>query len=159
MSIQRSTLLRWIQIAGLTVVVSGSATAHAASTERQLEQLQIRMERLERASDNQGVFEMQRQMNSMDQEIQDLRGELERLRFELDEIKAHQREMFIAVDKRLKEFGDRPAQVRRGRCYRFAMPFEYSLLCSRAITSRAFAQIADGLQVTCASSCSRQFSQ
>ena len=94
----------------LLVMLVQSAHAAPKATKEEVEALAFRIERMERAMDEQsaqdgnkqGLLTLQRQLKDMERELQNLRGENERLRNEVEQMQAKQREMFIAIDKRLQ---------------------------------------------------------
>ena len=94
-------LVLWAQI----------AIAAPKATKEEVQALSFRIERMERALDeqsargdnNQGLLTLQRQLKDMERELQTLRGENERLRNEVEQMQLKQREMFIAIDKRLQK--------------------------------------------------------
>ena len=92
------------------IVFAQSLSAAPKATKEEVNALAFRIERMERAIDEQasrdtskqGLITLQRQLKQMEKELQTLRGENERLRNEVDQMQAKQREMFIAIDKRLQ---------------------------------------------------------
>lgn len=92
------------------IVFAQSLSAAPKATKEEVDALAFRIERMERAIDEQasrdnskqGLITLQRQLKEMEKELQTLRGENERLRNEVDQMQAKQREMFIAIDKRLQ---------------------------------------------------------
>ena len=94
----------------LLVMLVQSVSAAPKATKEEVEALAFRIERMERALDEQserdgnkqGLLTLQRQLKDMERELQTLRGENERLRNEVEQMQAKQREMFIAIDKRLQ---------------------------------------------------------
>ena len=94
----------------LLIMLVQSVSAAPKATKEEVEALAFRIERMERAMDEQsardgnkqGLITLQRQPKEMERELQTLRGENERLRNEVEQMQAKQREMFIAIDKRLQ---------------------------------------------------------
>lgn len=92
------------------IVFAQSLSAAPKATKEEVNALAFRIERMERAIDEQasrdtgtqGLITLQRQLKEMEKELQTLRGENERLRNEVDQMQVKQREMFIAIDKRLQ---------------------------------------------------------
>ena len=92
------------------VVFVQNLNAAPKATKEELDALAFRIERIERAMDEQstrdnskqGLITLQRQLKDMERELQTLRGENERLRNEVERMQTKQREMFIAIDKRLQ---------------------------------------------------------
>lgn len=94
----------------LIAVFTQLVSAAPKATKEELDALVIRMERVERAMDErpqdtnkQGLITLQRQLKEMERELQVLRGENERLRNDVERMQDKQREMFIAIDKRMQQ--------------------------------------------------------
>ena len=66
-----------------------------------LDELDARTQRIERVVDNQALLSLAKRIESLQREVQELRGENERLAFELNALKTRQREQFLDIDKRL----------------------------------------------------------
>ena len=106
-----------------------SVIAAPKATKEELNIVTQRLERLERALDSEAassankesLITLQQKLNRMERELQQLRGQNENLRNELDNMQKHQRESFMAIDKRLQmkasqqsEAGDaKPAMMRK----------------------------------------------
>ena len=90
--------------AALVVLALLVAPAAAAQTAGSVEQ---RLQRLERALDNQGLLDLVRQVELLQQEVRQLRGELENQIFALEQVRKSQRETYVDLDGRL-------GQVERG---------------------------------------------
>ena len=60
-----------------------------------------RLARLERILDSQGLSDMLLRMDSLQSELQNLRGQLELQSHQLDEIKQRQRDLYVDIDRRL----------------------------------------------------------
>ncbi len=99
-------IVNLLVLASLSQVVSATPKA----TREELNIVTQRLERLERALDSEvassankeSLITLQKKFNSMQGELQELRGQNESLRNELDQMQKQQRESFIAIDKRLK---------------------------------------------------------
>ena len=99
-------------VINLLVLASFSQLVNAApkATREELNIVTQRLERLERALDSEAassankdsLITLQQKMNSMQSELQELRGQNEKLRNELEQMQKQQRESFIAIDKRLQ---------------------------------------------------------
>ncbi len=74
-----------------------TATAGAADNS----DLEKRVERLEKLSNNSALLQMNNQITQLQQEVQTLRGELEVVKRQLDDIKQRQRTLYQDVDRRL----------------------------------------------------------
>ena len=83
------------------MVTSTIAVAHKA-TEARVDALDARTQRIERVLDNQALLSMAKKIESLQREIQQLRGENEQLAFELNSLKERQREQYLDVDRRLQ---------------------------------------------------------
>ncbi len=104
---------RLIFVVNLCVVIVcvQSAVAAPKATKEELNIVTQRLERLERALDDEAassankesLITLQQKLNRMERVLQELRGQNESLRNELDTMQKHQRESFMAIDKRLNE--------------------------------------------------------
>lgn len=108
---------RYFLIVNLCVVMAMQiAIAAPKATKEELNIVSQRLERLERALDSEAassaniesLLTLQQKLNRMEAELQELRGQNESLRNELDIMQKHQRESFMAIDKRLQS---KPAMV------------------------------------------------
>jgi tol-pal system protein YbgF len=79
-----------------------TATAAAQSKGERIENLELRMEAIERQIQNQGLLEMSRQIESLTAELRRLRGEFEQVQHELERARAQQRDQYVDLDTRLK---------------------------------------------------------
>ena len=75
--------------------------AHKSNNER-LDAIDARLQRLERVNTNQALVSMSQRIDALQREIQLLRGENEQLTHELNQLKARQREQFLALDRRMQ---------------------------------------------------------
>lgn len=122
----------WILLVSAMVMQAVSAAPKA--TKEDVEALAFRIERMERALDEQstrdgnkqGLLTLQRQLKEMERELQTLRDENERLRNDVEQMQTRQREMFIAIDKRLQSqsvaASDESSQPRTSRAEAPAKP-------------------------------------
>ncbi len=71
------------------------------------------VERLERLIQNSNLVQarMQQQIDSMSQEISDLRGQIEKNNYDMQQMVTRQRELFVEVDKLREQVNSQPAQV------------------------------------------------
>lgn len=76
--------------------------ALAQSRGERLDTLEQRMGVVERQLENQGLLEMARQLEALDQELRRLRGELEELQHELERTRSQQRDQYVDLDTRLR---------------------------------------------------------
>jgi tol-pal system protein YbgF len=77
--------------------------AFAQSRGERIENLEVRMEALERQIQNQGLLEITRQIESLTAELRRLRGEFEALQHELERARAQQKDQYVDLDTRLRE--------------------------------------------------------
>ena len=105
----RGLLVNFVVLLAM-VIFTQAVCAAPKATKEEVDALAFRIERMERAIDEQsqtdskqGLITLQRQLKNMERELQTLRGENERLRNEVEQMQAKQREMFIAIDKRLQQ--------------------------------------------------------
>lgn len=102
---------RTVLVMHLVVLAMLGQTALSApkATKEELNIVSQRLERLERALDDEAAMSantdalitLQQKLNQMEQELQRLRGQNESLRNQVETMQKHQRESFIAIDKRL----------------------------------------------------------
>ena len=93
----------------IMLITMQSLMAAPKATKEELNIVSQRLERLERALDDEAassankesLITLQKKLNRMERELQELRGQNESLRNELDTMQKHQRESFMAIDKRL----------------------------------------------------------
>ncbi len=66
-------------------------------------ELTQRLERIETLLQNQGLVEMAQQLQSLQTELQELRGDVEKHTNELDGLQRRQRELYLDIDRRLND--------------------------------------------------------
>jgi len=71
-----------------------------------LNDLDRRLERIERVIANQSLLEIAQQLQSLQTEVRALRGSLEELQFQNDKSKTQQRDLYADLDKRVKALED-----------------------------------------------------
>ena len=94
----------------LVIALMQAVQAAPKATREELNAVALRIERLERALDNQvansarkqALITLQKKLTAMQRELQVLRGENESLRNQLDQYQKRQRESLLAVDRRLQ---------------------------------------------------------
>lgn len=94
----------------IAIMVVQVAVAAPKATKEELNIVTQRLERLERALDTEAassankesLITLQQKLNRMERELQELRGENENLRNEIEIMQKHQRDSFMAIDKRLQ---------------------------------------------------------
>ncbi len=71
------------------------------------------VERLERLIQNSNLVQarMQQQIDSMSQEISDLRGQIEKNNYDMQQMVTRQRELFVEVDKLREQVNSQPASI------------------------------------------------
>ena len=74
-----------------------------ASVQAQLKQLSEDMSRLSRLIDNRAMLEMIQLVDNLSEEISQLNGAIEQQGFDIDEIKKRQRELYLDIDRRLRD--------------------------------------------------------
>jgi tol-pal system protein YbgF len=67
-----------------------------------LNDLDRRLERIERVISNQSLLELSQQLQALQTEVRSLRGSLEELQFQADKGKTQQRDLYADIDKRMK---------------------------------------------------------
>ena len=62
-----------------------------------------RLNKLERALDNQGLLDLFQQLESLQAEVQSLRGQLEEQQYTIERLRKSQRDAYVDLDRRLQE--------------------------------------------------------
>lgn len=93
-------LIRPTLLAGLIAATATPAWAN---------KVEERLARIEQLLSSGPLTEMVNQQEQFRQSIQDLRGEIELLRRDLDEVKQRQRELYVDLDRRLRQLETAPA--------------------------------------------------
>lgn len=89
-------LARNLALTGLVVLVSaGSASGQ--------EKVEDRLTRIERLLSSGALTDLASRQEQLRQSVQDLRGEVELLRRDMDEVKQRQHELYVDVDRRLRQ--------------------------------------------------------
>ncbi len=73
------------------------------NVQAQLKQLSEDMSRLSRLIDNRAMLEMIQLVDNLSEEISQLNGAIEQQGFDIDEIKKRQRELYLDIDRRLRD--------------------------------------------------------
>ena len=89
-----------IFIAGLCLLVS--TQAGALSTRESLDQINQRLDRIEQILESQGLLDMLQQLETLQQEVSQLRGEIEVQNHSLEQLKERQRALYTDIDQRLQ---------------------------------------------------------
>lgn len=82
--------------------VQAQSRGQAAALEERMQQLDTRLERLERLLESEALLELMQRVDAMDRDVRELRGESEALRHELEGLRTRQRELYLDVDGRLE---------------------------------------------------------
>ncbi len=88
-------------VLSLLLCATGTAFSHKTSDEN-VEVLNARMQRVERVLDSQALINMSTRIDSLQREVQVLRGENESLQNEIENLKTRQREQYLEIDRRLQ---------------------------------------------------------
>jgi tol-pal system protein YbgF len=89
-------IARNLALTGLVVLVgAGSASAQ--------EKVEDRLTRIERLLNSGALTDMSNRQEQLRQSVQDLRGEVELLRRDMDEVKQRQHELYVDIDRRLRQ--------------------------------------------------------
>lgn len=88
----RKSLYR-VLLLGLLIM---AAPAYAA-------ELEERVQRLEKLMDSQGLVDMFLQMQSLQEEVRQLRGEVEQQTYAIDNLKQRQRDLYLDIDRRMRK--------------------------------------------------------
>lgn len=75
--------------------------------EEAADDLNARVERIERLLDSQGLQEMYQRLELLDQENRTLRGEVEQLNYQLEHLQERNRQLYLDMDERLQDVESR----------------------------------------------------
>jgi len=93
---------RRVARAAVLLVAATAMPAHAQSRGERIEILEERVGVVERQLANQGLLEMARQREALEQEVRRLRGALEQLQHDQERARAQQRDQYVDLDTRLR---------------------------------------------------------
>lgn len=94
--------MRRVRYWAVALLVTGSfSSALQAEEAGQAEAVEQRLERLERMVNNQSLLEMLQRLDSLQQEVAQLRGLVEEQQHTIEGLKSRQRELYMDVDRRL----------------------------------------------------------
>jgi tol-pal system protein YbgF len=93
---------RTLRAVAAVLAAAVAIPAAAQSRGERLDTLEQRMGVVERQLENQGLLEMARQLQALDQELRRLRGEFEQLQHELERARGQQRDQYVDLDTRLR---------------------------------------------------------
>lgn len=85
------------------VVASAGTRADIEALQISQQEMQQRLQTLERSLQNQGLLEMAQMLERIQSELQDLRGMLEQQGHELEGLRKRQRELYLDIDRRLND--------------------------------------------------------
>lgn len=71
-----------------------------------------RLNRLERILDNQNLMQMLNSLQSLQQEVSEIRGEVELLNFELGKLKKQQKDIYLDLDQRIQQADQAIANIK-----------------------------------------------
>ncbi|HHJ80876.1 MAG TPA: hypothetical protein ENJ65_04505, partial [Candidatus Tenderia electrophaga] len=93
---------------------SSHPVAQSAVAQKAVLSLEERVKRLERLLDNEALVDMLMRLDTMETESQERQGELESLGYAIETIKQRQRDLYLDVDRRLRQLelaASKPAAV------------------------------------------------
>jgi tol-pal system protein YbgF len=103
-STERSPWLRETLIGVLLLVASASASAANPNTAR-IDDLEARMDRVDRIVSNQSLTEMSQRLDALQAEMRTQQGRIEELQNENEQLKRQQRDLYADLEKRLQAGG------------------------------------------------------
>jgi tol-pal system protein YbgF len=69
---------------------------------QKMTEIDTRLDRVERVTDNEGLMNLYSQLESLQQEVQNLRGDVETLQYQLDQANNRQKDLYLDLDQRLQ---------------------------------------------------------
>ena len=90
------------QLTGLSAILLSATVTAEDITRAEFDAIDSRVQRVERVIDNQVLLNMVKRIETVQDEVRQLRGENERLTHELNTLKARQREQYLEIDGRLQ---------------------------------------------------------
>jgi tol-pal system protein YbgF len=103
-STERSRWLRGNLIPGALLLASASAWAANPNTAR-IDDLEARMDRVDRIVSNQSLTEMSQRLDALQAEMRAQQGRIEELQNENEQLKRQQRDLYADLEKRLSASG------------------------------------------------------
>lgn len=103
MKLSKSSFTLPVLVLAVFIALPGSAEAKR-KWEIAVDDLNARVERIERLLDSQGLQEMYQRLELLDQENRTLRGEVEQLSYQLEHMQERNRELYLDMDQRLQAF-------------------------------------------------------
>lgn len=88
-----------LRVLGLSLVLLSSTSVYAANDSSK--SLESRISRMERLLDSQGLVDMLVRLETIQTELQSMRGEIEVLTHSFNNIKKRQRDLYLDIDRRL----------------------------------------------------------
>lgn len=102
---KRNKTLWSLPVLALAVMIALPQSAEAKRKwEIAVDDLNARLERIERLLDSQGLQEMYQRLELLDQENRTLRGEVEQLTYQLEHMQERNRQLYLDMDQRLQAF-------------------------------------------------------
>jgi tol-pal system protein YbgF len=99
-STERGNRRRTFIAFGLLLVVS--AAASAAGTAARVDELEVRVDRIDRIVSSQTLVELSQRLDALQAELRTQQGRIEELQNENEKLKRQQRDLYADLDKRLK---------------------------------------------------------
>jgi len=97
------TLALLAAVAPISVEAASHAAARPMTVEQRLAQLEKDLSRLQRLLDNRALLELVQRVDDLSQEVSELRGQLEQQNYDLAGLKKRQRELYLDIDRRLRD--------------------------------------------------------
>ncbi|MDZ7663452.1 tol-pal system protein YbgF [Thiohalophilus sp.] len=99
---------------GLLLLLVGVISTPALAQDSGNRSTEQRLERLERLVDSQGLADILIRLNSLEQEVRELRGQNEEQTHTIEQLKKRQRELYIDLDRRLLQIERGDAREQSG---------------------------------------------
>jgi len=106
--------MKTLHYRGLLVLLVGMLSTAALAQDSGTRSVEQRLERLERLVDSQGLADILIRLNSLEQEVRELRGQNEEQAHTIEELKKRQRELYIDLDRRLLQLERGDAREQSG---------------------------------------------
>lgn len=95
----------WVKKQAVILLIAAQAGVNGVGAQESADAgptIEERLERIERALSNQGLLEMVQQIQSLEVEINRLRGEMEVRNHALEQLKKRQRDLYTDIDRRIQ---------------------------------------------------------
>ena len=106
--------MKTLHYRGLLLLLAGMISVPALAQDSGNRSVEQRLERLERLVDSQGLADILIRLNSLEQEVRELRGQNEEQTHTIEELKKRQRELYIDLDRRLLQIERGEAREQSG---------------------------------------------